>query len=243
MALHFQRSNSERLTLAIPSGIGSDGLPFSISAWVYPLINSSNQTLVSTHGTTSENARLRLRSNNWVEAITFDGSWNASRNTSGYGTNAWRHIYATFTTTYTEAYLDGDDGSWNGGSCDPLTGIDEITIGAFDTSDHIDAYIAEVGIWEVATAEDDEEKMSQLLHGYSPLFFPENLVAYLPMIRDAQDWMGNSWTANGTISAVDHPTGIIYPSPADLVLPPSAAAATNDGAAWYHYARQMGVYA
>ncbi len=135
------------------------------------------------------------------------------RNTGGYETGAWRHIYGTFATTHTEGYLDGNDGSWNGGSCDPLTGIDEITIGAFDTSDHLDAYVAEFGLWSVVPDENDETRVNELRTGAAPSFFPQNLLSYLPFVRDTVDEMGLSWTANGTLSFVQHPSGIYYPQP------------------------------
>ena len=76
--------------------------------------------------------------------------------------------------------------------------------------------------------------------GYSPLFSPNGLVSYLPMINDTRDVMGNVWTENGTGSptAFPHPN-IIMPSAQILQFPPVAAAGGVSIPVAYHHQRML----
>lgn len=83
--------------------------------------------------------------------------------------------------------------------------------------------IAEVGVWDVAFAAAD---IAQLVAKYCPLFVKrQNLVSYLPLIRDDRDRVG-SWhmTAYNSPTWAAHPP-IIYPAPPFIPFPSAAAPA------------------
>lgn len=131
--------------------------------------------------------------------------------------NEWHQIGVTYNDTSTSndpvMYLDGVAQSITEYSTPSGTPIDNASgysignrIGALDVS--WDGYIAEVAFWDrILTA----GEMAALGKGASPLFFPNDLVLYYPLIRDfTLDLVGSPGTA-ADITVVAHPK-IFYPS-------------------------------
>lgn len=112
------------------------------------------------------------------------------------------------------------------GSADYAKDVANLAIGSYSdgSGEYWDGKIAELAIWNrILTA----AEAAILGDGYSPLFIPNGLVFYAPMIRNVQDLKsGNTGTITGATVA-NHPR-IIYPSAQELRrFKPSAAIATS----------------
>lgn len=229
MALDFDGSG-DRFTLGTPSDIGEDGHPATMVAWFYRDDSSGQDYIGSfsdTGGGTSFNG-LRLRSNNWTEVTDWDGSsFDSARNTSGHSDATWHHGAGVWPSASSRiVYLDGSSAS-DSGAQSP-SGRDTLVLGARveggSYTEYMDGKLAEFAVWSRALSSDE---INQLALGYSPLFFPDGLVAYLPLLDSGQDLMGNSWTETGTPSESDHPPGIIYPTKAQVVALGGTVAASD----------------
>ena len=72
-----------------------------------------------------------------------------------------------------------------------------------------DGRIFEVGIWGRVLS---DAEISALAKGYSPAFFPNGLLLYLPLVRDVYDALGGKAVTDNGTTFFDHPRGIIYPT-------------------------------
>lgn len=191
------------------------GLPLTIAAWLYPtttVINWSAATL----STASDGSAAWLGlagSTGQIRAgiRTGGGAFGIAISSASATANTWNHACAVFTSnTSRAAFLDGANKGTNTTNR-ALSTLDRTTIGARGTStgetEFFPGLIAEVGIWEIALADED---VARLALGFSPrLIRPQSLVFYAPLIRDIQDIRGGlTLTTTGTTVA-DHPR--IYP--------------------------------
>lgn len=153
---------------------------------------------------------------------------NAETSTS-FTANTWHHACAVFATASSRfAYLDAGGKVENTVTVTP-SGLNRTAIGAARDSSpgsYCDGMIAEVGIWNVAL---DDAEIAALAKGVSPLLIrPQNLVTYVPLVRDADEDIvgGLSFTAGGTPTISAHPR-IIMPSAQIIPFPPAAGASAT----------------
>lgn len=135
-----------------------------------------------------------------------------------YADGAFHHILGTYYddggTPTGELYIDGSlDGSDTGAGTPEVPNFDRIAVGRFADSspgNYFEGETAEAAMWNVRLTAAEAAMLGQ---GYSPLFVrPQNLVFYLPMIRDNDNDLvgGLSLTAFNTPSIAVHPS-VIYP--------------------------------
>lgn len=187
------------------------GVPLTIAAWLYPTTTTINLSAVAAYTASDGSAA-------WIGITGSTGQVRAGIRTGGgaFGialssisatANAWNHFCGVFASnTSRSSYLNGGNKGTNTTNR-ALSTLDRLTIGARGTSsgetEFFPGLIAEVGIWEIALADDD---VARLALGFSPrLIRPQSLVFYAPLIRDVQDIRGGlSLTTTGTTVA-DHP--------------------------------------
>lgn len=164
-----------------------------------------------------------------------DGNWNTPANSVSIG--VWTHVAVTYagsaTTDDPLIYLDGvsqtitkissPTGSQEGDSGNDFDIGNNATPGVrpFDGS------IAEIAYYNrVITA----QEVAILASRHSPLFVPNGLVLYLPLIGKTSPEINIMGTGNGTITGavVDDHLGIVYPTPAQLTnLTPGSPPSTT----------------
>lgn len=95
------------------------------------------------------------------------------------------------------------------GSGSPLTNTDPYVLGnrGSDNARNWDGREGEYAVWDRILTADEWVSLSK---GFSPLFFPNGLVEYVPMVRDLVSLIRGSPTATGT-AVKEHPR-IIYPT-------------------------------
>ena len=152
--------------------------------------------------------------------------------------DVYTHAVAIFVTaTDRRIHQDGTTKVQETSDAGTQSNLDETVIGAGRRSGAVQDFssgsIAEVAFYDISAwpgatdalkADAFEAIIPALGLGYSPLFFPLGLVAYLPLIRGITDIIGgNVFTDNtgGTVTA--HPP-IIYPAPRHIWKPPSVGA-------------------
>ena len=155
------------------------------------------------------------------------GSTGTATSTGTWSTSIWHHAACVFTSTTSRAvFLDGAKDTNGTTVVAPTFGLlDKYTIGEWVRTPNLVRYfnghIAEVAVWDVALT---DEEITALSKGISPLLIrPDNLVSYVPLVRDEDEDIitGNTFTANGTPTIETHaPTS--YPdggeqSPAQII--------------------------
>ena len=150
-----------------------------------------------------------------IDAVAFTPSaYSEAETTTAYTTDTWEHACGVFTSsTSRAAFRNGGSKGTNSETSDPLS-ADRTAIGTDADSNpgsYMSGSIAEAAIWDVALT---DAEVATLGDGFSPLFVrPQNLVFYVPLIRDADEDIvgGLSLTAINTPSISVHPS-IIYPT-------------------------------
>lgn len=198
-------SGTNRIDL--PSAIVA-GAPCTLACWFNSTSLTVNQNLLA----------LRNVANTYYVGIAANGSqvgdpvqaYTASpaviaATSAGYSANVWQHAAGVFESSSSRsAFLNGGNKGTNTTTITPLT-LTETHLAAFSSSasQRLIGALAEVGIWDVALTDDE---IASLAKGFTPdQIRPQNLIAYLPLIRSAQDIKGTSWVASGTLTVADHP--------------------------------------
>ena len=144
-----------------------------------------------------------------------NGSWFFAQPSA----NTWVHVLVTYDSSDVAndpvMYYDGSSQSQTGsttptGTAD--TNTDVYVVGNRGAQDRTwDGYLCEFAIWDriLTTGE-----IASLSKGFSPAFFQNSLVEYLPTVREAISYKVAAPTFVNT-SIVAHPR-IIYPSPAQI---------------------------
>lgn len=187
-----------------PDVVGSYGLinialdtdPAAFTGWILWLKNVSS---------TLRAAVALQQASTYGEAVT----------TATLTTGTWAHVCGVFASnTSRTIYLNGGNNVSESTGITP-SGVNKTTIGAYYYNGAIgtflDGKLAEVGIWDVALTVNE---ISSLAKGYSPLFVrPENLITYVPLIRDNdKDIVGGvTFTANGSPGVSRHSRVLYIP--------------------------------
>lgn len=188
------------------------GVPLTMACW----FNSDSATLTQTLFSISDEDADQHFSLRAAGAVTddpvqcFTNASNArapASGTAGYQANTWHHAAGVFAAVNSRrAFFDGVGGTTTTGSSTP-TGLDRTGIGfryiTSVRSQRTDGRIAECGIWNVAL---DDAEIAALAKGYRcSLIRPQNLVFYVPHVREAIDHArGLSLTTSGAVVAI-HP--------------------------------------
>jgi len=210
MARQFTRSNSDWLT-ANPNVIADE--PLTMACWFKASINTDRLALVAIGDLSTTNGFWELsadgaRASDPIAAYTrAPGGTSQALSTTGFTVGKWHHAGGIWRANDNRsAYIDG--GSRGNETTARAAAIsDDTCIGRSalsSDSNGMDGAIAEIGIWNIDLS---DAEMAILAKGYSPLLIrPNNLVFYIPLIRDDDfDLIGGvSFTANGTPSIVHH---------------------------------------
>lgn len=200
---------------ATPSG------PMTMSLWIYYNGAGANNARLWSIGATPDEHVVQTASNGAFEfRRIFSGgsvswSWNDPGSKFTFALSMWAHMLIT----YDDSSTANDPALWIDGVLQTLStnGVPSGTANALNTSLYIgniaggtravNMRIAEVGRWNRILSNGE---IAALAKGYSPLFFRSGLVAYLPLVRDTNDWKNGTTTVSGTAVQV-HPVGIRYP--------------------------------
>lgn len=208
---------------------------FSISVWVQLDVINVDQSVIATFRNGSTGFMLffddiGISANDvWSFVVADSGNTGTVRLecSASSGTTNLTHLYAEFTATTTGGFrvfingvadanspanTTGGNGDDSGGSGNSLTlGCDST-----GTTRDLNGRIAEVGIW-TRTLGDSE--IAGLAKGYSPLFYPQSLDFYSPLIGNFSPEVDLIGASAGTVTGATkftHPR-IIYPSPKQLL--------------------------
>lgn len=135
--------------------------------------------------------------------------------TTTFSINTWNVATAVFASdTSRSAYLNGGGKGTSGTLCSPDSAqINRIFIAGYSSG--FDGRLAEMGVWNVALTDEEVAILGQFV---SPLMVrPQNLVFYLPAIRDNDEDLvgGLSLTVGGTPTVSAHPR-VFYAIPPSL---------------------------
>jgi hypothetical protein len=152
--------------------------------------------------------RLILRISGNVAVTTSDASSTDLAETSAPSANTVFHAAGVWaSSTSRSVYLDGANKVTDTAASTP-SGINRAAIGVSRASSIDQAFnsggrLAEAGFWNAALT---DEEIAALAKGIPPIMIrPQNLVAYLPLVRDLFDARGNAFAITGSLTAADHP--------------------------------------
>jgi hypothetical protein len=212
MARQFDGSNGYLQSNSYP--VGDE--PVSMAAWFNSDKTSGAQTIVTigNSGARIELSLLLVSDDVWSLSQTSLGNNVQAVSTAPFLANVWNHACGVWASSSDRrVYLNGENKGTETTDRDPST-FDMTRIGQrgnpFDNQ-KFDGEIAEVAIWNTALTDIDAHILSI---GYSPrLIKPQNLVLYIPLIRDNDvDIVGglNFSVVGSGIDITRHPR-IFYP--------------------------------
>lgn len=243
MAYDFTAASAHTINYGTTDLIGA-GNQWSASVWVYPDVNTGNQTFMckrdafSGSSSTGNNFVLGLSASGTGKLVATVNSTAFVHSTATVGTGSWQHVAFRGTSTDAVLYLD-NSGDARGSALN--SGNDtgaEIAIGGLYTeaSEYFDGRIAEVAVWQ---GDIGAGVVAALSAGFSPLFFKDagaGLKFYCPLVRNQNDisFNGLSGTVNSA-AVIEHSPGIIYPSFAPVVFAPVAGGGGTIAPQLYHH--------
>jgi len=137
--------------------------------------------------------------------------------------NQWQHLCCVFPSSASRsAFVNGGNKGTNSTSVS-ISGLDRTCIGRFgdaSPSGYFDGPIAEAAVWDAALT---DAEVASLAAGFSPLLIrPANLVAYWPLVRDADiDIVGGyDLTAYNSPTVAAH-CPIMRPTRPQVIVPSS----------------------
>lgn len=185
--------------------------PFTMACWFYADSLSAARTLMCLGPASAAAAQQRIYViSTELGANSEGGGTNAiATTTTAPTTGVWSHAAGVFASaTDRRAFLNGGSKGTNATSVTFSTAINRTIIAQRLRSNvyaqGMDGRLAECAIWNEALSDDDVYSLSR---GYRPsLIRPENLVLYVPLIRDVLDLSdGKTLTATGTPAVIEHP--------------------------------------
>ena len=215
MAYTFQNSTDK---IALGAGI-TVSTAFTYACWISPdaANTAARQILTNKAGSGAGERDQWLEFNtSGTNVLAFgfrtSGGFPQAQWTSGFLAASLHFIAATYDGTNQRIYADTDATAkaTNASGGNPFTGgTPNFRIG----NDIVDGRVVDGEIWEVAIWNRALSGAECVIlgTGYSPLFIPNGLIVYLPLVRHTNDIIGKN---NGTVTGADlfsHPR-IIYPS-------------------------------
>jgi hypothetical protein len=210
----FDAANPDSIENQVTAVVSNE--PFTFAAWVYPTSFATTSTIVSIGSGASSGESWRLgidtSGQGFVDKLFTGASPSGvSRMASAMTVNTWNQLTGVFTS-------DTSRTVWQNASAATVdtTSVTDFTVnrtsigiqaGNLSAPRPAAARIAEVAIWNIALSSDDINALSK---GFSPqLVRPQNLVLYVPLIRNVGDLRNSlALTTTGTTVA-DHPR-ILY---------------------------------
>jgi hypothetical protein len=236
MARKFIRASSQYLDLtAAPIG----GVPLTMACWfnLSDITNGQFLMSISDYSIPASGDYFALVADGTaggdpLNASTYQSSTKSATTSSGYSAGTWHHGCAVFAAVDDRrAYIDGGSKGTNAESMTPAD-LSHTGIGTLIRQDwpatFTDGLIAEAVWWNAALTDDE---VAILAKRYSPLFVrPQNIVQYLPLIRDNDEDIvgGYSWN-NATSPTVDAHPPIIYPGMMSPLITVSTASGSPFG--------------
>jgi len=193
--------------------------PFSMACWFYSddIVNRQAAMCICDKDVTHQYHVLRLEANDTGDpliALSWDGSTNEAKTTSGYSANTWHHGCGVWAASNDRrAYLDGENKGTNSNSAS-ISNLDRISVGRAGDSTpgyYMSGRLCECVVYDVALS---DTEVAWLAAKYSPLFVrPDHIKAYWAFSIDDQDWMGDyDLSPQNTPSWAAHVPGMIYPA-------------------------------
>lgn len=240
MARYYARASTEYSEAA---GAPATAVPLTMACWFNSTTALYDQCLMFIGDKDADYNYFTLMASGAVagdpvRACAAEGEASRAATSTGYTANTWHHACGVFSATNSRtAYIDGGSAGTNTTVREPA-GCDRVSIGRAGQStaeDYMSGMIAEAAVWSVALSAAD---IAQLAHGQSPLLVQAaSLVAYWPLIRGDNDWVGGyNLTAYNTPTFGAHP-GRIIPVMLQMRLPFAIT-----GAAGGQPARAMNLY-
>jgi hypothetical protein len=210
MAYDFVRASSQYLTAS--NAVAS--FPFTFACWINLKTTNVSQGIISVRNT-SGNENLLMSFNGTTSPVrlpqlilinsanSFGG--NVSSFNAAVSANTWYHVACSAEAVAggLKTYRDGAAGTT--GAVGFTGTVNTTIIGAINTnSEHANALIAEVGIWNAALT---AAEIASLAKGMTcDKARPQNLVFYAPLVRDLIDAKGGlTITNNNTATVANHP--------------------------------------
>lgn len=207
-------------------------VPMTMAAWFNTTTVSGNHNIIGIGG---ENGTVQQ----WRMGITGDDIFIQVQNNTAVNvikanvvsTNTWHHGCGVFGGNNSRAvYIDGGNKLTNTAIKTPNPAqIERMRIG-LDPNDLTTQWwsgmIAEAVIWNAALS---DEEVATLALGFSPLLVrPQNIVSYVPLIRDNDEDLitGLSWTPVGSPTISAHPR-VFYPGMQSHLQSGSGSATAN----------------
>lgn len=196
--------------IRLPSALLTGG-PLTLAAWANTTAIGTTQlaiTLCNSASTGDINlVKLIIPGTGAVRMLTADGTASDSSTTATVASaNTWFHMAGTLNGTSSSAFINGGSKATSATAKTP-TGINRASIGLRDnvSADQVwtsGGSLAEIGIWNAAL---DDAEIASLAAGIPPSNVrPQNLAAYLPLVRDLIDLKGNAFAIQGSLSPAGH---------------------------------------
>lgn len=189
-------------------------VPFSISAWVYVTNDSLNNGIVTLNSSTGiESAGISAEgniANDPVNAYIVDNEGTThTRSSSSFEINKWIHVCGVFSSSSNRTiYLNGVSSGTTTTTKNPVA-FTLINIGVWKQGGNTTAYdplngrVSQVCIYNKALS---DSEINSLAKGFSGrLVAPQNLKVFIPLTRGFSDYMGVSFSQQGTVSVIENP--------------------------------------
>jgi hypothetical protein len=120
--------------------------------------------------------------------------------------STWHHVAITWDNSTGRLYVDGAEVA-NGGTMGTPQDLDRLSVGAIlraSAAVHLSGSIAEVAFYDATLT---AAQIASLARGFiPPSVQPQNLVTYIPLVRNIQDTVGGiALTNNNTATVANHP--------------------------------------
>ena len=227
----------------------AQGTNVTVAGWVKDTGDKGGSVRIVVRDESVDGDRVYQFTTDANENVSFiifvSNSAHSAIGATAFSLNAWHWVAGTYDGKTVNVYLDSSTS--DGSNTTPSGNLDAdvvgISLGARSerndgstaTEPTGDASIAEVAEWNRVLSAGE---LSALAAGYSPLFIPNGLVWYAPLIREGDPVVDRYIrrialdikveSTGGTISVVNHPR-IIYTAMPYVITSPAAAAAANAG--------------
>jgi hypothetical protein len=189
------------------------GVPFSMSAWIYPTNNTANNNILALNSNSGNNAAGITAEGNIsgdpINAYIGDASgFTSTRSSAAYSINQWSHVCGVFaSSTSRTVYINGSNEGSTTTSRTPVA-FNRINIGVYrqggsGAADAFNGRIAQIAVYNKALSASEVVSLSK---GFSArLVAPNSLKVFVPLTRGFLDYKESSFSQEGTVSVIENP--------------------------------------